>query len=146
MCINDAASETVQFSATILNTTGIATTFLGYMWYIAIHNTLIPYRCISTTQHLGYSAVSFDSRALTFDWSPVAPDCHTLHYNILSSNCGSCSTTTTNTTVTCTDVPTDGSMCTFAVQTVVCGNIVGNFSDSVNFTVTEDNRITRQNG
>ena len=58
-------------------------------------------------------------------------DCSSLHYNILSSNCGSCPTTTTNTTVTCTDVLTDGGVCTFAVQTVVCGNILGNLSDTV---------------
>ena len=69
-----------------------------------------------------------------FSWSPVTSDCLVLHYNILTSNCGSCPTTTTDTTVTCTDVPTNGSMCTFAVQTVVCGDIVGDSSDSVNVT------------
>ena len=41
-------------------------------------------------------------------------------HNILESNCGSCPTTTNYTTVTCTDVPTNGSTCTLAVQTVVC--------------------------
>ena len=80
------------------------------------------------------SVANFSSRELVFKWSPVATVCRALHYNILSSNCGSCPTTTTNTTVTCTDVPTDGSVCTFAVQTVVCGNITGNVSDSVNIT------------
>ena len=29
------------------------------------------------------------------------------------------------TNVTCMDIPTDGSMCTFAVETVVCGNATG---------------------
>ena len=70
----------------------------------------------------------------TFTWSPVAPDCPTVYYNILASNCGSCPTTTNHTTVTCTDVPTNGSTCTFAVQTVVCGNVFGNSSDSINIT------------
>ena len=65
---------------------------------------------------------------LTVTWSPVAPDCPTIHYNIAASNCGSCPTTTNQTTVTCTDVPTNNSMCTLAVQVVVCGNISGNFS------------------
>ena len=41
-------------------------------------------------------------------------------YNILASNCGSCPTTTNHTNVTCTDIPTNGSTCTLAVQTVVC--------------------------
>ena len=62
--------------------------------------------------------------ALTFTWSPVAPDYEysvfNYTYNILASNCGSCPTTTNYTTVTCTDVPTNGSTCTFAVQAVVC--------------------------
>ena len=73
-------------------------------------------------------AENVGSRQLTARWSSVAANCPSLHYNILATNCGSCPTTTTNTTVTCTDVPTNGSMCTFAVQTVVCGDIVGNMS------------------
>ena len=61
----------------------------------------------------------------------MSPDCPAIHYNILVSNCGSCST---HTTVTCTDIPTNGSQCTLAVQTVVCGNITGNISDPINIT------------
>ena len=77
----------------------------------------------------------YSSRKLTFSWSPVAPDCPAIHYNILASNCGSCPTTTNHTNVTCTDVPTNDSICTFAVQTVVCGNIAGNISDPINITL-----------
>ena len=75
------------------------------------------------------------SRELTFSWSPVAPDCPAVHYNILASNCGTCSTITSYTTITCANVPTDGSTCILAVQTVVCGNVTGNFSDSVRGTL-----------
>ena len=75
------------------------------------------------------------SRQLVFSWSSVAPDCPAIHYNILASNCGSCPTTTNHTTVTCTNVPTNGSVCTFAIQTVVCQNITGNSSDSVQGTL-----------
>ena len=76
-----------------------------------------------------------------FSWSPVVPDCPAIHYNILASNCGSCPTTTNHTNVTCTDVPTNGGTCTFAVQTVACRNITGNASDpiSINFYATELN-------
>ena len=77
------------------------------------------------------SNADFVTGHLTFNWSSVSPDCprSSIHYNILASNCGSCPTTTNHTTVTCTDVPIiNGSMCTFAVQTVVCGNITGNRS------------------
>ena len=68
-------------------------------------------------------------RRVSFAWSPVGSDCSAIHYNILASNCGSCPTTTKHTNVTCTDIPTDGSTCVFAVRTVVCGNITGNASD-----------------
>ena len=41
-------------------------------------------------------------------------------YNIHASNCGSCPPATNHTNVTCTDIPTNGSTCTLAVETVVC--------------------------
>ena len=79
------------------------------------------------------NSTDISSKQLLFNWSPVVQNCPSLHYNILSSNCGNCLTTTTNTTVICTDVPTDrGGVCLFAIQTVVCGDIVGNRSTSVN--------------
>ena len=90
--------------------------------------TVAPY---PPPDKVSISLVDLSSRRLTFIWSSVAPDCPTIHYNILSSNCGSCPTTTTYTTVTCTDVPTDGDMCTLALETVVCGNVTGNLSDIV---------------
>ena len=76
-------------------------------------------------------------REVTFKWSksPVqlVLDCPSLHYNITSSNCGSCPTTTTNTTVTCTDIPTetDASMCTFSIESIVCGKVVNLFNDTI---------------
>ena len=73
-----------------------------------------------------------------FSWSPAAPDHSALRYDIITSNCGNCPNTTTNTTAICTDVPTDGSVCTLAIQTVVCGNIIG---DPVNFTVIPNSDI-----
>ena len=74
--------------------------------------------------------VDLESKKISFSWSPVAPDCPAIHYNILASNCGSCPTTTNYTNATCTDVPTDGTVCSFAVQTVVCGSITGNVSNT----------------
>jgi hypothetical protein len=77
------------------------------------------------------SYADFAVRQLTFSWSPVAPDCPAIHYNILASNCGSCPTTTNHTNVTCTDVPTNGNACRFALETVVCGHIIGNKSETI---------------
>ena len=97
---------------------------------------------LSPPEQLHISGIDFSSRKLTFAWSSVSPDCPADHYNILASNCGSCPTTTNHTTVTCIDVPTNGSVCTFALQTVVCGNITGIESDPVssNFYATEQTR------
>ena len=78
----------------------------------------------------------FGLKEITFSWSPVAPDCPSIHYNVLASNCGSCPTTTNHTTATCTDVPSDG-MCTRAVETVVCRNITGNQSKPLTFNIID---------
>ena len=63
--------------------------------------------------------------SLVFSWNSSFSNCSAIHYNILASNCGSCPTTTNHTTATCTDVSTDGSVCNFTVQTIVCENSVG---------------------
>ena len=92
------------------------------------------------------SLVDIVSRRLTFNWGSVAPDCLSLHYNILSSNCGSCPTTTTNTTVTCTDVPvgvSDLMLCNFSVQATSCGKIISLYkNDPVG--IFEERSITTQ--
>ena len=81
---------------------------------------------------IGISNADSSLRRLTFSWSPVAPDCPAIHYNILaSSNCSSCPTTTSDNNVTCTDIPPDYSECIFAVQTVVCGNITSNIINPI---------------
>ena len=38
--------------------------------------------------------------------------------------------------VTCSNVPSDGSQCTFAVQALVCNHIFGNLSDTINVNLT----------
>ena len=74
------------------------------------------------------SNIDFILKQLTFNWSSISADYPAIYYNILASNCGSCPTITNHTTVTCTDVPTNGSTCVFALQTVVCGNTTSNRS------------------
>ena len=82
------------------------------------------------------------SRQLTISWTPVAPDCPAVHYNIQPSNCGSCPTTTNHTNVTCTDISTDQkTLCTFALRTVVCGHIAGGLSNPVSVSLFESSSI-----
>ena len=108
------------------------------------------YYAIITAGHLSppnklfINSANFVSRRLTFSWSPVAPDCPDIHYIILASTCGSCPTTTNHTNVTCTDVPTENSVCTFAIiQTVLCGSLVGDKSDPVIVTTTRAEAIIK---
>ena len=60
--------------------------------------------------------------------------CDTVHYRVVASNCGACSAsnvTTLYTTVHCTNLTLDGSICSFAVQTVVCDDVAGNVSEPI---------------
>lgn len=69
------------------------------------------------------------SFSLTFVWSAVIFNCSSLHYAI-TSNCGWCPNTATETTATCRGVHVSvGDCCVFMIQSVVCGDIVGNSSD-----------------
>ena len=117
---------------------------------VIVYTDCSPWHCVNLHQHstecvqftidplpppttLFISKADFTSRRVTFNWSKAVTECpdRAIHYNILASNCGSCPTTTNHTSVTCTNVQTNGSTCTFAVQTVVCGFIAGNDSNTI---------------
>ena len=69
---------------------------------------------------------------LLFSWNPVVSNCSSIHYNIFDSNCGICPNFTTGTNITCTNVSTIHlSMCILAIQTVICGNISGEWSSQI---------------
>ena len=99
---------------------------------------IVPYM---SPERVSISAVNLGLKEITFTWNPIPTECSAaIHYNILASNCGSCPTTTNHTNVTCTDIPTNGSRsitCSFAVRTVVCGNITGNVSEPLMINITE---------
>ena len=97
--------------------------------HVNFHNVAL--RNVPLTDDVHVSAIDFSSRQLGFSWSPVAPDCEAIHYNILASNCGSCPSITNQTNVTCIDVSINSSTCILAAQTIACGNIIGNISDPV---------------
>ena len=69
--------------------------------------------------------VDMMSRQITFTWSPSSHQCPDAYYNLLTSNCGSCPTTTNYTNVT------NGSVCAFIVQTLVCDDILGHLPDGI---------------
>ena len=75
--------------------------------------------------------VDLSLRQVVFKWSSVSSTCHQIRYNIISNNCGQCPDITTHTTATCTGIPTNDQQCTFALQTIVCNNLIGNTSKEI---------------
>ena len=74
-----------------------------------------------------------DSRTISFTWNPFNISmCPAIPYNILTSNCGSCPTTTNHTAVTCTEVPIDATYCSFALIPTICGGISPNLNVLLN--------------
>ena len=76
---------------------------------------------------------SNDSSQITFAWDEVTVQCSSLRYIITAINCGLCPNTTADKNVTC-DIQTDISLrtnntCMFAVQTEICGHLLGERSD-----------------
>ena len=105
---------------------------------ILLHYYSAPY--LTSPIKVSFICAGPGLRTLTFNWNQAAisSGCSAIHYNINASNCGSCPTTTSHISVTCTDVPTDDGVCIFAVQVVVCGNILVNTSDTITIDLVEN--------
>ena len=64
-------------------------------------------------------------------------NCPRIYYSIMASNCGECPEITTNNKVTCTGnyiQLLNNHQCSFAVQTIVCDEIIGDVSTAINVT------------
>ena len=77
-----------------------------------------------------------DKNRLTFHWEPVPSVCSDIEYTITAINCGVCPSTTPNTSIACDISNTlaesvNDSLCTFTVQSIVCGILIGNRSNIV---------------
>ena len=78
---------------------------------------------------------SNDSSQITFAWDEVTAQCLSLQYIITAINCGLCPNATADKNVTC-NIQADINLCTentclFAVQTEICGHLLGERSDYV---------------
>ena len=91
---------------------------------------------LSPPGNVRISNVDISLRQLRFDWNPVGSNCPAIHYKINASNCGSCPAITNHTNATCTGITImtlhhHSTKCTFAVQTVICGNLPGDISNQL---------------
>ena len=76
---------------------------------------------------------------VSFNWSQISSQCPSIQYHIVASNCGECPDITINNKVTCTGKYTqliNSHQCSFAVQTIVCDEIIGDISTAINVTVS----------
>ena len=75
---------------------------------------------------------------LTFSWSSVEPNCSTLQYE-LQSNCGTCTNNPNNLLPSAVCLfelsAISNGICNFAVQSAICGNLVGLLSSSILVTL-----------
>ena len=80
----------------------------------------------------GIHLASINDGTLIFEWNPISSACAIIQYSVLS-NCGSCHVDTNMTTASCSalQLSTNPANCTFAIRSVVCGNIFGNPSDPI---------------
>ena len=85
---------------------------------------------------------SVDTMQLEFSWDSIPVNCPTVSYRIVSSTtCGSCPSATTHTTATCSNPIINDESCSFSVQSVICGSILGSVSEPLqllpksNFTI-----------
>ena len=76
---------------------------------------------------------------LIFSWNKSVhsfSDTDFVVYNIIVSNCGTCPNLTNSLSATCVDFVADGSVCSFALQAVVCGNRLSPISNPVKIVIT----------
>ena len=67
-----------------------------------------------------------------FAWNKItSAQCFSIQYIITTVNCGVCPNITTNTNITCVQFGVSNRMCMFAVQTEICGQLVGPRSNYV---------------
>ena len=67
-----------------------------------------------------------------FAWNKTtSPQCSSIQYVISAIECGNCPNTTTDTNITCVHFSVSNRTCMFAVQTEICGYLVGPKSEHV---------------
>ena len=91
---------------------------------------------------LNFTLHQAKQKKLTFTWINVFGGCPATNYNIISRNCGHCPGTVNSSFATCNNFSmTQQSTCTFTVQSVVCGNILGKAADPIAVIMNSNNAI-----
>jgi hypothetical protein len=110
---------------------------VAYFQYY-MHNVmqLIKFNYVDSSNLSNIDILKINSREVTFHWSRTHQSdnamCSVSHYELTAINCGRCPNVTSrlDTQVTCTDISTDGRLCTFSVQAI------GTFNGSQTASIT----------
>ena len=101
-----------------------------YYYYVTIILAAVVTAQFNTSMYsINYfMANDVSGKTISFTWRLFKISmCSVIPY-IIASNCGSCPTNTNYSNITCIDVPSDATHCTFALIPTICGEIAPNLS------------------
>ena len=92
--------------------------------------------CIDPPPPSHLQLVKVNKNELVFTWEPYnrTGSCPSLYYEPLS-NCSECAATSDYAKCRTSIITSDAKVCSFAIRTVVCGNIVGTKSETMNIVL-----------
>ena len=79
--------------------------------------------------------ISQEQLIFCWDHIPQTNNCSEISYTIIALNCGLCPNSTASLSITCINVTTDDSICSFAIETEVCGTIAGKRGNSIEISL-----------
>ena len=91
----------------------------------------------------GVNVSDINPNHFTIEWSPSASNCLPVIYNILTTDCGECPNTTSDTFITCTNLIINGQVCsvTIVIQTNVNDENNSEHSGATNLTIALQGKI-----
>ena len=118
----------IEYAPYVYNNTLICNRLPATVIILNSHCTVLL--AVSYPPPINVSAQCINNHQINFTWNEPDTNCSAIHYNIISQNCGTCPNKTVSSTASCSDVAANQTAitCSFAVQTVVCGNMTGNES------------------
>ena len=91
---------------------------------------------------LSFNLLTGKQQKLTFTWIHALESCPATNYNIISRNCGDCPGIVNSSFAICNNFfVAQGPTCTFTVQSVVCGNLLGEAANPIAVSLNGNNNI-----
>ena len=115
-CVQDGTNVTLLGACTLTLATGKQACALCKKCSNIIIMSTFTTMIICTEEPLDDVHVSdINPNQFTVDWSPLASNCLIVTYIIITTNCGVCPNTTSDTFITCTNLTINGQVCSVTV-------------------------------